>query len=259
MNGYRNGEWFGNSSLDGVTIFKSATYTFSDLVNTFSYAGDGEKVSFSNKTVIKILKPRPINDRTFGRCFEIMLLNENKHITMVDINFKQSIYIYINIPFRFWELHTRSKLQANVNEDLFMEVNYEIHKKNYGKKCKKYSNNYYQSFDRCQTLDQEKRIIEKFNCTVPFLAFVGSEICRGAAAEKANKLYLQIAQNSSCSSPCHNMMSWFGYPFITQKPHYNGTGFARLYFRKIIKETEDFMSYDLLRCFTIYPPLSIIF
>ena len=115
------------------------------------------------------LKPRTINDRTFGRCFEIMLLNENKHITMVDINFKQSIYIYINIPFRFWELHTRSKLQANVNEDLFMEVNYEIHKKNYGKKCKKYSNNYYQSFDRCQTLDQAKRIIEKFNCTVPFL------------------------------------------------------------------------------------------
>ena len=41
------------------------------------------------------------------------------------------------------------------------------------------------------------------------------------------------------------MMTYFGFPFVQK--NYRTTGFARLYLKSIIKVTEDFVSYDLLR------------
>ena len=40
-------------------------------------------------------------------------------------------------------------------------------------------------------------------------------------------------------------------PTVTENLEYNGTGFVRLYFKNIIKVTQDFVSYDLLRLVTI--------
>ena len=57
--------------------------------------------------------------------------------------------------------------------------------------------------------------------------------------------------NTLCPEPCHRILTWFGYPIVTENIAYNGTGFVRLYFKNIIKVTQDFVSYDLLRLVTI--------
>ena len=51
MNAYRNGEWFGNSSLDGAAIFKIVTFNLSDLIDSFKFKMvDGEMLSFAKLT-----------------------------------------------------------------------------------------------------------------------------------------------------------------------------------------------------------------
>ena len=249
MNSYRNGEWFGNSSLDGAAIFRIVTFNLSDLVDSFKFKMiDGEMLSFA-KEDLGMLKPRTISDRSYGRCFEINFIDKNKATVFVEMRFKRNIYVFLSIPFRFLDIFSRSKIQGNIDEDLFLEANYEILKNNHGKMCNKYSDGYADSYDKCISLNLEKKIKAEFNCTVPF--FEKSEgnqkLCRGNRAKMASEYYYQYFTNSSCPEPCHTMISWFGYPFVTKRPEYKGTGFARLYFRKITKVTEDFVSYDLLR------------
>ena len=48
-----------------------------------------------------------------------------------------------------------------------------------------------------------------------------------------------------CASPCVNMQTTFGFPFFSNNNQ--STGFVKLYFKNIVKITEDFVSYDLLR------------
>ena len=246
-NAYRNGDWFGNSSLEGETIFRSVSFNFSDLIKELNFVLENGEILFIVKKTYILYEPREIYHRSYGRCFEIKFRNEYQHIAHVNIKVKKSLYIYIGIPFHFLDQFTRTKLEVNVGESLFMEVNYELHKNNYGKGCRKYPNVYTQSYDRCKTLDQEENIMAEFNCTVPFFGKSRSNLCRGTLAKIATKYYVKKFLNTSCPDPCHNMISSFGFPFVSQEPRYNGTGSARLYFRKIIKQTEDYISYDLLR------------
>ena len=47
-NEYRLGNWYGNSTLDGGTIFKSVTHNFSDLVNNVTiHLEAGEEITFT--------------------------------------------------------------------------------------------------------------------------------------------------------------------------------------------------------------------
>ena len=253
-NAYRNGDWFGNSSMYATRIFKYVTYNFSDLIHKFSYTLDnGEEKSFDVNN-FRNLEPRPINDRTFGRCYEIVFKNNNKQLQFVKIVFKKSLFIYMGIPSRFFDYYARSKVQANVNELLYIETNYEIQKNNYGESCRKYSEKYDDSsYDKCIFLYLEENIQRKFNCTMPFFGKSGgeTETCRGLvsrmASEYYEKLLRQNAANNPCPDTCNNMISWFGFPFVTKKSENDGTGYAKLYFRQIIKVTEDFISYNLLR------------
>ena len=244
LEAYRNGEWFGNSSLeDGTEIFTYVTYNFSDLIDTLSFQlENGETLSFNNPTD---LEARTIKDPVFGRCFEIKM---KKNVVIVDIKFRRSIYIYINVPFQFMDSTSRTKIQANLNEDLFLDTNYEIIKNNFGKHCRKYSNTNFGGYDRCELIHQDRYIRAKYNCTVPYFSKKGDKICRGAIAKKAAQ-YLDTVRhtNTLCPDPCHNILTWFGYPIVTENLSYNGTGFVRLYFKNIIKVTQDFVSYDLLR------------
>ena len=42
------------------------------------------------------------------------------------------------------------------------------------------------------------------------------------------------------------MVTYFGYPFLNEEAE-NTTGKVNLYFKNIVKITEDFVTYDLLR------------
>ena len=58
-----------------------------------------------------------------------------------------------------------------------------------------------------------------------------------------------VGTRGKCMDPCVKTVTYFGFPFITSND--NPTGFARLYFKNIVKVTEDFVSYDLLRSMII--------
>ena len=77
-NDYRNGEWFGNSSLDGSTLFTHVTYNLSDLIETFMYKLENAEIFTFTDRNLKTLDPRTISDNTYGRCFEIRLVNGHK-------------------------------------------------------------------------------------------------------------------------------------------------------------------------------------
>ena len=238
--------------MDGSTIFTHVTYNLSDLIETFMYKLENAEIFTFTDRNLKTLDPRTISDNTYGRCFEIRLVNSHKkHIQYVDIRVKRSVYVHLTAPFRFLDLFTRSKLPVNIDEDQFLEINYEIHKNNHGTTCRQYSNTYANSYDGCKSSSQEKSIEEKFNCTVPFFgkSIKNTKLCRGDTAKTATQYYLKIfkATSDCCPDPCLNMISWFGLPFITSRSDYNGIGRVRLYFRKNIRMTEDFVTYGLLR------------
>ena len=108
---YRNGDWIGNSSLDGTEIFKYVTYNFSHLIDTLSFRlENGETLSFNNPTD---LKARTIKDKAFGRCFEIKM---KKNVVIVDIKYRRPLYIYIHVPFQFMDVTSRTKIQVNLNK-----------------------------------------------------------------------------------------------------------------------------------------------
>ena len=52
-----------------------------------------------------------------------------------------------------------------------------------------------------------------------------------------------------CPEPCVKLLTYFGYPHIQK--NINSTGIVNLYFKDIVKVTEDFISYDLLRYYNL--------
>jgi hypothetical protein len=59
--------------------------------------------------------------------------------------------------------------------------------------------------------------------------------------------YSSIHQEEACPEPCNKLMTYFGFPFISQLSGGDDFGYAKLYFKRVIKVTEDFLSYSLLR------------
>ena len=127
-------------------------------------------------------------------------------------------------------------------------MNYEIFKTHFdnGAECRKYSTSTYSgSYDEMMMNETQKLLKKKLNCTTPFSLNLETEpVCRGDAGRMASKI-LDSAKKS-VMTPCSSMTTNFGYPF-TAKSDGNTTGFARLYLKNIVKVTEDFISYDLLR------------
>ena len=207
---------------------------------------NGRKVYLSAKNF------KTIGISFYGRCYETVFQPKNEYIRRITITFKHPLYIYVNIPNRFLDDSSRFKLHVNVNEYIFVELNYEIFKSNHGKICRNYSHEYKNSFNKCEYLNQEK-IEALFNCTVPFLATLtgGENFCSGTEAELAARYYKNLAKitNTACPDACENMITSYGIPSTNNGNGFtiNGTGKVKLYPRKIIKVTEDFISYDFLR------------
>ena len=131
-----------------------------------------------------------------------------------------------------------------------LPVTYEILKTNFDKNCRKYSNSFVGSYDECKINAVEKMLQVKLNCTVPFLMKSGP-LCEGKAARNASQIYDQgdNSLSNECPRPCHKIIPTFGLPRIYSPG--NDPGRIRLYFNSIVKVTEDFVSYDLLRLVNI--------
>ena len=91
-----------------------------------------------------------------------------------------------------------------------------------------------------------------FNSTIDFISIFhckGLTTCSGSKARKASELYKQYYKISddACPQPCHNVIFYIGYPVIHKRIIKTHLGLSRIYFKKIVKVSEDFVSYDLLR------------
>ena len=73
----------------------------------------------------------------------------------------------------------------------------------------------------------------RFLCVRPFQKWVGL-------------LYMSKFSNTDVHRPCNNMVTILGMPKY-YRPDTGTAGTARLYVNNIVKVTEDFISYDLLR------------
>ena len=114
--------------------------------------------------------------RTFGKCFEIKFGSDikNELVHKVELYFLKTIYIYFNVANNFWNDNSRSKLQANVGEKLFLEITYEILKSNFGSNCKTY---YMNNFDTCKETLAEEMVVAKYNCSVPYKSMSQYSMC----------------------------------------------------------------------------------
>ena len=246
---YQNGDWFGDdSSKTGKEIFKEVTHNLSGLMETFTVLfKSGVRRTFNAKN-LNLLNITELGHRTYGRCYEIAFANTYDNVFFIDIIAKKNLYVFINSPHTFYNEDSRSKVQVNVGESLFLEVNYEILTTNNGGNCRKYVNNLTQSYDQCKISHVEKMIIERFNCTVPFCNTFGETLCKEHTAARSSQFFKDIigTQLGECPEPCNAIITYFGFPFISQRSD-DSRGMARLYFKNIVKVTEDFISYDFLR------------
>ena len=163
---YRSGNWYGNSTLGGRDIFNFVTHPLSDLIEKFVVLYEsGQKFTYFGKFTNLTVTEK--GHRTYGKCFEIHFGSDVKDqlVLMIDLNILKPIYIHFNLADSFWNYNSRSKLQANVGENIFLEVTYEILKNNFGNNCKTYEKD---NFDTCKETAAEKLVLEEYNCTVPY-------------------------------------------------------------------------------------------
>ena len=168
----------------------------------------------------------------------------------MDIQIKEPIYIFFNLPNLFFNEDSRSKFQVNLGEDLFLDVTYEILQNNFKASCLKYPNTYHGSYDHCKITEIEKRIVSKLDCTAPFInkPSLTNSLCTGDKAKNSSESFMNYANMlmPTCPDPCINMLTSFGIPLVTKNGN-DAVGRVRLYFKNIIKFTEDYVSYNFLR------------
>ena len=133
---YRNGNWTGNSTKNGKSIFKDVTHKLENLL-------DGFIVQFKTGRKMETFRDLNITEhghRTYGKCYEISFSNYFENVFFVDVVPKMSVYVYLNLPHQFWNLDSRSKVQVNLEETLFLDVSYDLLKSNHDENCKNYGN-----------------------------------------------------------------------------------------------------------------------
>ena len=157
----------------------------------------------------------------------------------------------------FYDGVPSTRSQANPRETLWLEATYEIFQTNYNDDCKKYSKSYNQSFDACKFEAINKKIYTLMNCSVPFIfkpdRTVPVEICQNVTvAQRAFDIYKEDRKKiiPECPVPSVNMITSFGYPIIEKRE--DSIGKVSIFFKNVVKVTNDFISYDLLRYNSIF-------
>ena len=125
---YRNGNWYGNSTLSARTIFESVTYNFSELLTSFSihYEYDPDYITFSGD--FNGFNYREIGFIYFGRCFEIYLGKEeediHEDIHKLRLVFKKSSLVFFNLPSQLLFLYSNAKFKVNLGDKSFVDGNF---------------------------------------------------------------------------------------------------------------------------------------
>ena len=116
---YRNGEWFGNSSLDGKTIYKSVTYDLSDLLQRFSVRfKSGSWSTYNGSSEVESMNVTERGQKSSGRCFEIQYAENFDNVFKVHIVLKKSVSIYLNMMNYFYNENSKSRFRVKVGENL---------------------------------------------------------------------------------------------------------------------------------------------
>ena len=243
---YKEGKWRGNNSADEEETFLEVTHGLTELIEEYTIKyKSGVEHRYHSRDNFTSLNPREIRFLTYGRCFQLKTGNREEHLFFVDITSKMALYVFINLPDQFTHEDARSKVQINVGENLFIETTYDILRINNDPTCHKYGDLH--NYDTCKIKEVGKILEESLGCSVPFHEKRTGGVCEEDMARRASQMFKDLigTQLKDCPEPCVKMMTYFGFPFITRydKP----TGFVRLYFKNIVKVTEDFVSYDLLR------------
>ena len=189
---YQNGKWFGNdSSKSPEDVFKDVTHDLGELIESFSVLyKSGIKKHFSgNFDNLSIIER---GHRTYGRCYELEFANNHDNVFFVDVVAKRPIYVFINSPHTFYNEDSRSKIQVNINESLFMEINYEILISHHSDSCRMYSNIDIDTYDDCKIGQVEKMIWDKFQCSVPFTKSFNKPQCQETAGYEASQYFKDI-------------------------------------------------------------------
>ena len=171
--------------------------------------------------------------------------SSQENVFFVDLVSKMPLYVFLNLPGQFYHEDARSKIQVNNGESLFLDVTYEVLKINNDPSCSHYDD--HASYDRCKLEQVGDFLDQTLGCRVPFIENTSSLMCQNETAEFASKIFKDRigTQVEACPEPCAKIITFFGFPFISKNG--KNTGFCRLYFKNIVKVTEDFVSYDLLR------------
>ena len=246
---YFNGNWYGNSSKSGYEIFLDVTHNISDLIEEFEVkyeSGRSLELSYAS-----CFKTRDIGQNFFGRCFEIEVEHRNERVIYIKVDIKKPVLMYINLPQVFFSEIPSSGFQVSTAETLQLEVKYEILQTYFDDDCRKYSHAHNNSFDACKLEALDKNIVTKMNCSLPFLFKQNNaqNICKNVTvAQSAFHIYKRDVWRilPECPVPCINMITSFGYPIVT-KGEEKRDGIVYIKFKNLVKVTEDFISYDLLR------------
>ena len=119
VKGYKKGQWFGNSTLDGHSIFRFVTYELSDLLERFFVRfKSGKESVYTDKNAFKSMKVTERGHMSSGRCFEINYAESFDNVFKVQIILKKSVRIYLNMMNFFYNENSKSRFKANVGENL---------------------------------------------------------------------------------------------------------------------------------------------
>ena len=154
--------------MDGPTILKSVTFTLSNLLENISVHYENGDLTVADEE-FNSFETRVIPNWHFGRCYEIKLKKKKQNINYVDVISKKKILIVFNPPGQFYT-NSRSFIQSNTGQNVYVEVPYEILKSNHDPNCKIYS------YDKCKASKMHEKIHSELNCTVPFAMKTGQVI-----------------------------------------------------------------------------------
>ena len=142
----KKGNWFGNASLDGMSLFNAVTFDFDDLV---------KKIEIKNQYEddLKEESVRTVSSQQYGRCYEITFSNKNQSsLHSVELKFDISLRLFFDMPFHF---HTNSRsskiINAKVGKRMILPVAYEILRINHDTNCRQYSD----SLPYCRVLTDD--------------------------------------------------------------------------------------------------------
>ena len=225
-----------------MSIFNAVTHDFDDLVKSIV-------IQNQHEDDLKTKHIRTVRSQQYGHCYEITFGdNHQSSLHSVELVFDRSLRLFFDIPFHF---HTNSRsskiINTEVGKRMILPVTYEILRINHDTNCRQYSDSYTGSYDECKISSMEQMLQAEFNCTVPFLMKSGS-LCVGKAAKDASHIYDKQIQlvTKQCPRSCHKIIPMFGLPryYNTENPD---EGKIKLYLHNMVKITEDYVSYDLLR------------